>query len=547
MHASFVRKSRCLRFVAGILILLTPALLTGQDNKKKVSVPAKVAPAKPAARSKTPGRGPTHTGPATGRPAANNRPTANGPNTSTARPNTTGRVTTPRTQPTTLKNGSALQKRANGKPSNIHNAQRNMDIHHSLNGTTRVSKTLPNGSKVVATRGGPSYVQKTYTHNGRTYASRTYVYNGRVYNRYYAVYPYRGVYLNVYAPGFYFAPGFYGWAYAPWGMPVYYSWGWGAYPWFGYYGFYFAPAPFYPTPSLWLTDYMISSDLSAGYQEQQAAPQDAPADQPAASATPALTPQVKDMIAVEVKSQIDLEKQEAAQNTQNQDPDPNTSGIAQLLSDGKTHIFVAGSPLDVVDSSGAECALSEGDVLNMVAPAAPDATAVNLTVLSSKGGRECPKSATVTVALTDLQDMQNHMREAIDKGMEELKAKQGQGGIPAAPAAALAAGTNADVAKNAPAPDPDAAKEVNQELADSTQAEKEVVAQAQQETTAASSAPADSSAPATPVTVSAGQTIDQVTASLGSPLTIIDLGSKKIYKYQDMKVTFIDGKVSDIE
>jgi hypothetical protein len=400
---------------------------------------------------------------------------------------------------------------------------------------------------VVATRGGPSYVPKTYTHNGRTYAARTYVYNGRVYNRYYSVYPYRGVYLNVYAPGFYFAPGFYGWAYAPWGVPVYYSWGWGAYPWFGFYGFYFAPAPFYPTPSLWLTDYMISSSLSAGYQEQQAAGPDAQADQPAPSATPALTPQVKDMIAAEVTTQIGLEKQEAAQNAQNQDPDPNTSGIAQLLSDGKTHIFVAGASLDVVDSSGAECVLSEGDVLNMVAPAAPDATSVNLIVLSSKGGRECAKSASVTVALTDLQDMQNHMRESIDQGMQELKAKQGQGGIPAAPATALAAGANADVAKDAPAPDPNAATEVNQELADSTQAEKEVVTQAQQETAAATPADADPSSDAAPVNIQLGQTIDQVKASLGNPLTIVDLGPKKIYKYKDMKITFIDGKVSDVD
>jgi hypothetical protein len=38
-----------------------------------------------------------------------------------------------------------------------------------------------------------------------------------------------------------------------------------------------------------------------------------------------------------------------------------------------------------------------------------------------------------------------------------------------------------------------------------------------------------------------------VTASLGAPLTVIDLGSKKIYKYKDMKITFKDGKVSDVE
>jgi hypothetical protein len=38
-----------------------------------------------------------------------------------------------------------------------------------------------------------------------------------------------------------------------------------------------------------------------------------------------------------------------------------------------------------------------------------------------------------------------------------------------------------------------------------------------------------------------------VTANLGAPVTVIDLGSKKIYKYKDMKVTFKDGKVSDVD
>ncbi|MGA7220038.1 MAG: hypothetical protein WBX38_17110, partial [Candidatus Sulfotelmatobacter sp.] len=81
-----------------------------------------------------------------------------------------------------------------------------------------------------------------------------------------------------------------------------------------------------------------------------------------------------------------------------------------------------------------------------------------------------------------------------------------------------------------------------------SQAEKEVVAQAQQESAPPSpSAPVvPSSSPAT-VTVRLGQSIEEVTASLGAPLTVIDLNSKKIYKYKDMKVTFKDDKVSDVE
>jgi hypothetical protein len=52
---------------------------------------------------------------------------------------------------------------------------------------------------------------------------------------------------------------------------------------------------------------------------------------------------------------------------------------------------------------------------------------------------------------------------------------------------------------------------------------------------------------AAPPTVALGQTSDQMTAILGSPKQIIDLGSKQIYKYPDMKVVFMNGKVSDVE
>lgn len=577
MRRLSIRKNRRVCLIVGLFLLLGSTFLLANDDKKKSAPPppAKAAaPAKPAASaparpasgsnpggtrapSTTTGRpGPTTSNPGN-HPGAGNgsskTPVSSTTNTHTANPSAPAKVPNGSHQ-TQLKTGSSLQKRSNGKLSDVHDAKRGMDIHHGLNGHTRVSVERPDHSRIVAERGRPGYVQRSYTHNGHAYAARTYYYNGRSYNRVYNVYPYRGVYLNVYAPGFYYAPAFYGWVYNPWYQPVYFSWGWAGNPWYGYYGFYFAPSPFYPSASLWLTDYMISSDLSASYQEQQANG-DAPADQPAASGTPALTPGVKDMIAAEVKNQLALENQEATQNAQNQDPEPGSSSINRLLSDHNTHVFVVGSPLDVVDNSGAECALSDGDVLNMVAPAAADATSVSVVVLSSKGGRECVKSATVTVAITDLQDMQNHMREAIDQGMQELQTKQGQGGLPAAPPSAIAPGTNSTVTKDAPPPDTNVSTEVNQQLADATQAEKEVVAQAQQETAPPSSTPAaGSTAPSSvaaassgPATITVGQTIDEVTAILGSPVTVIDLGPKKIYKYQDMKVTFKEGKVADVD
>jgi hypothetical protein len=53
--------------------------------------------------------------------------------------------------------------------------------------------------------------------------------------------------------------------------------------------------------------------------------------------------------------------------------------------------------------------------------------------------------------------------------------------------------------------------------------------------------------PADPVEVSVGQTIDQVVGALGQPLRKGTVGTKAIYYYKDLKVTFINGKVKDVE
>ncbi|MFZ0687804.1 MAG: hypothetical protein WAM89_19835, partial [Terriglobales bacterium] len=50
-----------------------------------------------------------------------------------------------------------------------------------------------------------------------------------------------------------------------------------------------------------------------------------------------------------------------------------------------------------------------------------------------------------------------------------------------------------------------------------------------------------------PQTIHLGQTIDQVLSALGKPDKIVDLGAKQIYVYKDLKVTFVNGKVSDVQ
>jgi len=50
-----------------------------------------------------------------------------------------------------------------------------------------------------------------------------------------------------------------------------------------------------------------------------------------------------------------------------------------------------------------------------------------------------------------------------------------------------------------------------------------------------------------PVTISLGQSIADVESINGKPDKIIDLGAKKIYVYKDLKITFTDGRVSDVQ
>lgn len=59
--------------------------------------------------------------------------------------------------------------------------------------------------------------------------------------------------------------------------------------------------------------------------------------------------------------------------------------------------------------------------------------------------------------------------------------------------------------------------------------------------------PAAQQPAAPPPTIQLGQTPDEVTALIGQPDKIVNLGAKQIYIYKDMKVTFVKGKVSDVQ
>lgn len=757
-----LRNGKILRLASAAIALsicTSAILLNAQTNPKKPpakpAAPAKGAsvPAKPAGASAAKPGAPTTNHPTTNSPTANRpgAPLANGqrttgserPGTNTAggpggaraggpgaaRPGgsspghtATGHIAPAGSRTVATRNG-AVTRRADGRISDVHDTRRGMDIHHGMDGSRRVSVRRPDGSRLVAERGRRGFVERPYHYHGHDFARRSYYNHGVRYDRYYNHYYYRGVYVDVYAPPVYFAPGFYGWAYNPWSAPIAYSaWGWGGAPWFAFYGAYFTPWSTYPSAAFWLADYMLAADLQAVYAAQAGGAIQIPAAQPwtdsgvqlvagqtytvaasglinygggnpaytvtpagsigpgcmpgqvhtnhlsenlpcyaligkvgsdgvpfavgrgttfvapasgellfgvndcvncfgdnsgtwsatvtsaggsdvnasaraapsgfampptlkiceqggcgtmtwdgarysgtfnngavavisvvswdansivltrndpagvsagntatytgrivnsneiagtvtgvyngrqwvetwqATSATPVLapaaalaatadaqpaslagatplTPEVKQAIADEVRNQLALENAEAAQVIAGQDVDAGSSGIARIIQDvgnGHAHIFVVGDSLDVTNASTQqECHLSEGDAVQMVAAPAVDATAADVVVKSSKGGVECTANVTVAVNLTDLQEMQNHMREQIDAGLKDMRSKAGTGGIPQPPDSAKAPPSEPQYAAIAPPPSPQDQSDLEAQNKEATAAETE--------------------------------------------------------------------------
>jgi hypothetical protein len=174
----------------------------------------------------------------------------------------TGRISS-----VTTRSGATAQFTSSGRIASIHTA-RGMTINRGPNGQRRIETVRTDGTRVISTGRNRGFVEHPFARGNRTYVQRTYVVGSYRYARVYGRYYYRGGYFYHYVPAYYFAPAFYGWAYNPWRAPVYWGWGWGMEPWYGFYGYYFAPYPYYDGPAFWLTDYLLAANLQAAYDAQ---------------------------------------------------------------------------------------------------------------------------------------------------------------------------------------------------------------------------------------------------------------------------------------
>jgi hypothetical protein len=355
----------------------------------------------------------------------------------------------------------------NGTIRTIHTGN-GMTINHGAHGGRTVTTVRSNGTRVVTNGHGTGFIQRPIRPG---FTQRTYVNNGRISVRVYQNFNYRGGVYQRYVPGVYFRAGFYGWAFNPWPGRIAFGWGWGTPPWF--YGGYFAPAPFYPSASFWLADYLLAANLQAAYADQtdtsgdtgdQGAP---PADQSDSNAggQVQLSDQVRQAIADEVQRQLAAENAAAA-NPQQANQTSNGDQVPPALNPND-RIFVVSTTLDVVDGD-TSCELTPGDVVSRVDDTPDSNQAVRVAIVSSKQA-DCRLGALPSVQVSDLQDMQNDMHAQMDSGLQTLAKDQGTNGLPPAPDTTIvpnSAGTGT--------PDPNAAAQLQQQQTDANQTEQEV-------------------------------------------------------------------------
>jgi hypothetical protein len=384
---------------------------------------------------------------------------------------------TPPGRQVSLKGGGSAHIRPNGQ---VRSVNRNgMHIERGVHGQRRIVSNR-NGVRVVSGRRG-GYVQRAYvTRGGRSYYSRTYYYHGGYRTGVYRGYYYGGHPYYGYYPAYYYRPAYYGWAYNPWPAPVAYGWGWGGSPWYGYYGAYYAPYPVYPSAAFWLADFVVAASLQAAYEAQAEGELLEPSTGygtlvaslgPVPAADPGqtkLSPEVKQKISDELKLMMTAEQAEAEKGKGSSGgAAPAESKEAPPALDPKIDTFLVSTDLTLV-ADGDECDLSEGDVITRTTTTPDDDQNVNVKVVASKKN-DCAIGKEGPVALDDMQELYNHLREQLKDGMGELAKKQGTGGLPKAPDTTT---TDGDVP--APPPDKTVEKTLEQTQADADKTESDV-------------------------------------------------------------------------
>lgn len=280
------------------------------------------------------------------------------------------------------------------------------------------------GTRVVSTGPNRGFVERRIA--GRPdLVARTYVAGGYASVRVYREASFHGIGYARYVPVMYFRPAFYAWAFNPWLTPITFRWTWIGAPWYGFFGAYFQPLPIYAAPALWLTDFLLAENLRQAYEDRQTTGEPVAL----AQATP-LAPEMRELIAQEIKRQIETEEEDATRKRRLKE---------KILDDAPEalttqRVFVVSQDLQVQLTTGVACSLTPGDIVYRTGNMVDDDSQVGVTILSSKPG-SCPANAATTIDLPTLQEMHNDFWYQIDSGLVVLSRNKGKGGFPKGPAA----------------------------------------------------------------------------------------------------------------
>jgi hypothetical protein len=325
------------------------------------------------------------------------------------------------------------------------------------------TRSMPGGGAMHAVRYGrglsgvvehplkPGYFSRTYVRGGRVVDSR--VYGQHSFTRFGRTFTYQS-----FVPAVAFAPAYYAWAVRPWPTAVTYQWGWEKERWYAAYGDYFTPYSDYTSLDLWVTDYVISQNMRASYQNWQAdtytdtdsasgeaaQPGDAPssassesetpsASDPAATsdqtpppqaAPPPITPEIKQQLNTQIKLKL-REREKTTGESANDGPG--------ALKPGHT-LFRVNAPLDVPsDTPGRVCSLGPDDYIERTGEMDNNGNVpveVKLSAIS-----DCGTGLVTRVSENDLEAMDSEQDEQLTGAMLAASKKMGPKGLPKAPAA----------------------------------------------------------------------------------------------------------------
>jgi hypothetical protein len=287
----------------------------------------------------------------------------------------------------------------------------------------------------------PGYVSRTYVRGGRVVEAR--VYSQHSFTRFGRTFTYQS-----FVPAVAFAPAYYAWAERPWSTAVAYQWGWAKEPWYAAYGDYFTPYSSYTSLDLWLTDYLISQNMRASYQNWQAEtypetnsgsgeaeqPEAAPTssgdspgtsagDPPPEAAPPPITPEIKQQLNAQIKLQL-RERQKATAESSDSGPG--------ALKPGHT-LFRVNAPLDVPsDAPGGVCSLGPDDYIERTGEMDNNGNVPVEVKLS--GISDCGTGLVTRVSENDLEAMDSDQQEQLTRAMLAASKNMGPKGLPKAPA-----------------------------------------------------------------------------------------------------------------